>query len=110
MSSNEWSLARLLGGMHDEIQQKLARGRSGIGHPTLMGDMSEGVWLELLQTYLPQRYRAERATVIDSLDQVSQQIDIVVFDRHYSPFILDMQGVKVIPAESVYAVFEAKQV
>ena len=34
---------------------------------------------------------------------------MVVYDRQYSPFILTFQGQKIIPAESVYAVFEAKQ-
>ena len=39
----------------------------------------------------------------------SDQIDVVVFDRQYSPFIFEFEGKIIIPAESVYAVFEAKQ-
>lgn len=35
--------------------------------------------------------------------------DIVVFDQQYSPFIFKCEGHVFIPAESVYAVFEAKQ-
>ena len=31
------------------------------------------------------------------------------FDRQYSPFIFTFEGQKIIPAESVYGVFEAKQ-
>jgi hypothetical protein len=48
--------------------------------------------------------------VVDSSGQFSQQIDAVVFDRQYTPFILTYQNQTVIPAESVYAVFEVKQV
>jgi hypothetical protein len=33
----------------------------------------------------------------------------VVFDRQYSPFIFNYQDQVIVPAESVYAVFEAKQ-
>jgi hypothetical protein len=33
----------------------------------------------------------------------------VIFDRQYSPFIFQYQDQTIIPAESVYAVFEAKQ-
>ena len=33
----------------------------------------------------------------------------VVFDRQYSPFIFRYQGQTIVPAESVYAAFEAKQ-
>jgi hypothetical protein len=37
------------------------------------------------------------------------RFDVVVFDQQYSPFIFNYQGQVVIPAESVYAAFEAKQ-
>jgi hypothetical protein len=62
-----------------------------------------------LDTYLPKRYQAATAHIVDSLGAFSQQIDVVVFDRQYSPFIFKYQGETIIPAESVYAVFEAKQ-
>lgn len=107
---NEWSLSRLLSELHDDIQQKLERVRKAFGHPGTKGDASEKVWLELLQTYLPQRYQAATAHVVDSEGVFSEQIDVVVFDRQYSPFIFHYQGQTIVPAESVYAVFEAKQV
>ncbi len=79
------------------------------GHPTTKGDASETVWLELLQKYLPKRYQVEKAHIVDSNGDFSEQIDVVVFDRQYSPFIFSYEGQKVLAAESVYAVFEAKQ-
>ena len=105
----EWSLSKLLAGLHDDIQQKLKIVREGLGHPVTKGDASETIWLELLQTYLPKRYQAATAHVVDSKGVFSDQIDVVVFDRQYSPFIFQYQGQTIIPAESVYAVFEAKQ-
>ncbi len=63
----------------------------------------------MLDTYLPQRYKAENAFVVDSLGNFSDQIDVVIFDRQYSPFIFRYENQTIIPAESVYAVFEAKQ-
>jgi len=36
-------------------------------------------------------------------------MDVVIFDRQYSPFIFNFHNDYIIPAESVYAVFEAKQ-
>jgi hypothetical protein len=105
----EWSLSILLAGLHDDIQRKLETVRQSFGHPTTKGDASEKVWLELLQTYLPQRYQAAKAHVVDSKGVFSDQIDVVIFDRQYSPFIFHYQDQTIIPAESVYAVFEAKQ-
>lgn len=104
-----WSLPRILAGLHDDIERRLGAARELMGHPVSKGDASESIWLELLSKYLPLRYRAEKAFVVDSQGQFSEQIDVVVFDRQYSPFIFEFEGEYIIPAESVYAVFEAKQ-
>jgi hypothetical protein len=106
---NNWSLSQLLAGLHDDIETRLATARKAFGHPTTKGDASERVWLELLQTYLPSRYKSEKAHVVDSNGVFSDQIDVVIFDRQYSPFIFHYEGQIVVPAESVYALFEAKQ-
>jgi hypothetical protein len=106
---SQWSLSNLLAGLHDSIEQQLRTARSSLGHPTDKGDASETVWLEMLSRYLPQRYQASKPHVVDSKGSFSKQIDVLVFDRQYSPFIFQFQGSTVVPAESVYAVFEAKQ-
>lgn len=105
----EWSLPKLLSNLHEDIQTRLKIVRESINHPGSKGDASEGVWIDLLQNYLPERYRADKAFVVDSRGSFSQQMDVVVFDRQYSPFIFKYQGQVIVPAESVYAVFEAKQ-
>jgi hypothetical protein len=107
---SEWSLSQLLASLHDDIQQRLATVRKTFNHPGTKGDASESVWIGLFEKYLPKRYQAATAHVVDSLGHFSQQIDVVVFDRQYSPFIFNYEGQTIIPAESVYAVFEAKQV
>jgi hypothetical protein len=104
-----WSLETILSSLHDDIQSKLDISRKSFAHSTTKGDASEEVWLELFQNYLPKRYQAEKAHVVDSQGNFSDQIDIVVFDRQYSPFIFNFKGELIIPAESVYAVFESKQ-
>lgn len=104
-----WSLRQLLASLHDDIQHRLSTSRRAFQHPGTKGDASESVWLQLLQTYLPARYQATTAHVVDSAGVFSEQIDVVVFDRQYSPFIFKFEGQTILPAESVYAVFEAKQ-
>ncbi len=104
-----WSLPALLSALHDGVAHRLQVSREAMAHPVLKGDASEAVWLDLLQNYLPARYQAARAVVIDSENRASDQLDVVIFDRQYSPFVFQHEGITVIPAESVYAVFEAKQ-
>ncbi len=108
-AAKDWSLPRLLAGLHDDIQSRLETARKAFNHPGTKGDASEQVWLELFQTYLPLRYKAAKAHVVDSKGRFSEQIDVVIFDRQYSPFIFHFQGQTIVPAESVYAVFESKQ-
>ncbi len=78
-------------------------------HQGTKGEATESSWIGLLQEYLPNRYAIERAMVVDSNGDASQQIDIVIFDRQYTPFVINFGGIVYVPAESVYAVFEVKQ-
>jgi len=79
-------------------------------HPTACGAATEQQWVELFNQYLPQRYRASNAFIVDSDGRRSRQIDIAVYDHFYSPLLFHhASGGLHIPAESVYAVFEVKQ-
>ncbi len=95
--------------LQTEMQASLGLARSAIDHPGTKGDASEADWLKLLAAYLPSRYRAAKAFVLDSHDHISQQIDVVIYDNQYSPLLLKRDSALYVPAESVYAVFEAKQ-
>lgn len=105
----EWSLSTLLSELHQDVERQLRTARQSFGHPVTKGDASEKVWLQLFDKYLPARYKAQSAHIVDSESNFSDQIDIVIFDRQYSPFIFNFMDKLIIPAESVYAVFEAKQ-
>src|SRR5690349_6591313 len=78
-------------------------------HPLSCGLASEKHWINLFNRYLPQRYRATSGFVVDADGQRSRQIDLVVYDRFYSPLLFHDDSEPHIPAESVYAVFEVKR-
>jgi hypothetical protein len=102
-------LQQLFLGLQKELSVKLEVNRENIPHPGTKGDASELNWLGMLRNYLPARYQVEKAFVLDSDGNLSDQIDVVVFDRQYCPLLFNQDGAIYIPAESVYAVFEAKQ-
>ena len=77
-------------------------------HPSAMGHATEHHWLQLFDRYLPKRYRAAPAFVIDSTGRRSRQIDIAIFDNLYTPPLFPHSAGLHLPAESVYAVFEVK--
>ena len=92
-----------------QMIQKLSSNREIIFHSTTKGDASELNWIDWLRNYLPRRYEVDKAFIIDSENNFSEQIDLVIYDRQYSPFVLKQDGAVYIPAESVYAIFEIKQ-
>lgn len=83
--------------------------KHSINHAPTTGDASEGNWAKWLREYLPNRYNVDRAIVVSSEGLESDAIDIVIYDQQYSPFVWVQEGIKKIPAESVYAVIECKQ-
>lgn len=97
-------------GLQKQMIQTLTANRETITHAVAKGDATEANWLKMLQEYFPKRYALAKAFVVDADGNESQQIDIVVFDCQYSPFLFRESGVLRIPAESVYAVIEVKQV
>ena len=103
------SLPSLLAEVHRDVHNSLEISRRSIAHPSSKGDASESAWIKVLSRYLPNRYQAKKAFVIDSENNSSEQIDIVVFDRQYSPLVFEHESCIVVPAESVYAAFEVKQ-
>lgn len=79
-----------------------------ITHAGDRGEVNEQHFIDFLRKYLPNRYTVEKAIVVDSKGAVSDSIDVVVFDRQYTPTLLDNDKHRYVPAEAVYAVFECK--
>lgn len=104
------SLHRTYAGLQARLSAGLVSSRSILEHPVAKGNGAEANWLKMLQEHLPHRYQAEAAFVIDAEGYMSEQIDIVLYDRQYTPELYNVDGQKIIPAEGVYAVFEVKQV
>jgi hypothetical protein len=71
-------------------------------HPTACGAATEQHWLDLLNRYLPHRYQATSAFIIDADGRRSRQIDIAIYDRFYSPLLFHHDSGPHVPAESVY--------
>lgn len=106
--ANKISLKGLFSGLQNQMTAQLNTNREFIMHPGSKGDSLEDTWIEWLRKYLPNRYCIDKAIIIDSTGQLSDQIDLVIYDQQYTPFVLTQNGIHYIPAEGVYAVFEVK--
>jgi len=101
-------LTKLFNGLQKQMSAELNTNREFIDHPGSKGDALENAWIGWLRKYLPSRYCVDKAIVIDHEGYTSQQIDIVIYDNWFTPFIFNQDGFLYIPAEGVYAVFEVK--
>lgn len=92
------------------LAAQLALAEYSVTHPTKRGDVAERHFINILRKYLPDRYSVDSGIVLDSNGQTSDQIDIVIYDRQYTPTLLDQYDHKYVPAEAVYGVLEVKPI
>lgn len=102
-------LSRLYTKMQQEMLQRLQTGASAFIHSGTRGENTEDNWIEWFRAYLPKRYNVDKGIIIDSMGKQSQQIDLIIYDAQYSYLVFRQGDSILIPAESVYAVFEVKQ-
>jgi hypothetical protein len=102
------NLSKIFRELQVQMLSHLHTTQATVTHSGTKGGATETQWLDMFRRYLPQRYCADRAFVLDCDGTLSDQIDVVIFDRQYSPFHFNQDGIFYVPAESVYAVFEVK--
>lgn len=103
---NPVTLETLFKGKQEAMKDSLVQ--NPIVHPGENGNYTEEQWFTLFKDHLPKRYDVKKAFIIDCNNNISEQLDIVIFDNYFSPFLFHCQNNVFIPAESVYAVFEVK--
>jgi hypothetical protein len=93
----------------EQLLATLGVGGSVGSHPLAIGDDSELNWKGMLESILPTRYRVSKGFAIDADGGRSEQIDLLIYDRHFSPVLLDIGDYLFVPAEAVFAALEVKQ-
>lgn len=93
------SIKILLENKQKELMAKL---EADINHPTSKGDNSEGAWIKFFRSFLPSKYAVDKGFVFDSTGNMSEQIDVIIYDSLYAPLIFETEvEEKFITAESV---------
>lgn len=98
--------------MYTGVQKKLIADMNltdSITHPGEKGAIGEALWIQILSQYLPDRYKVRSGIVLDHQGHHSDQIDVIIHDAHFTPYLLGHGRHIYVPAEAVYAVFEVKQ-
>jgi hypothetical protein len=81
-------LSQALAAEQQVLAKQLELSSGSITHHGCMGEVNEQLFIDVLKHYLPRRYGVEQGIVIDSDGRTSDQIDIVIYDRQYTPPLL----------------------
>lgn len=90
------------------LESQLKFASESISHDGVKGGVAESHYLHYLRRYLPDRYKIDTGIVIDSNGATSDQIDIIIYDKQYTPCLMDQLSHKYIPAEAIYSIIEVK--
>lgn len=104
---DDFDLHAVFAGQEEILRAQLGAGKQA-GHPGVQGDGTENHWMKLLRQRLPRRYDVTKGIVVDSAGGRSDQIDLIVYDRQYSPEFWEQGDHHYVPVEAVYGVFEIK--
>ncbi len=109
MSKSRFNIASAFRNKAEAMRASFLAIRDVTNHPTTLGDQGEGDWVGLIRDFLPTRYTVGPIFAVDCHGSMSEQIDVGVYDTHFSPqWFGTAGGIRFVPVESVYAVFEAK--
>ena len=82
---NRIELRRLFESTQRRMVGEFSAIREALDHGGTLGDATELAWRDFMGQLLPTRYQVCDGFVVDARGLRSDQIDIIVFDRHYSP-------------------------
>lgn len=78
-------------------------------HQLTAGSHREEVWTDFFRRIVPKKFNIARSVfIIDSNQNVSNEVDIAIYDEQYTPYIFNYGLIKFIPVEAVAAVVQCK--
>lgn len=78
-------------------------------HGGAIGQYREKIWGEMFRNIVPRKFVIEQSVfVIDSNGYVSREVDLVIFDEMYTPYVFKYGSLTFIPIEAVAVVIECK--
>ncbi len=79
-----------------------------IRHPGEFGVYREAIVRDFLQSFLPQKLAIDTGFVVNALGETSKQIDLVVYDPSFTPYLESKNRQRFFPVETVIAVGEVR--
>ena len=99
---------KILKNIFDNLEQSLYSDMSiRIEHNLEDGKYREYLVTKVLQKIIPSKYSITNGFIIDSDNNISQEMDVIIYDKNYVPPFFD-ETYTVVPIEAVIAVIQVK--
>lgn len=110
MENNEINKIKDLINNYSNMEKSIVEQLSfNVSHGTTIGGFREEIWKQLFENVVPKKFSVERSVfIIDSTGNVSNEVDLAIFDEQYTPYIFKYGTIKFIPIEAVAVVIECK--
>ena len=79
-----------------------------VTHPTLKGELRELLIVDLFERFLTQDFGVGSGQIINQKEELSHQIDIIIYDKGILPPFIQFRNLGIYPAEAVIAIIEVK--
>lgn len=78
-------------------------------HGLTTGNYREDIWKGLFEQIVPRKFCIDQNVfIIDSEGQISNEVDLAIFDEQYTPYIFKYGKIKFIPIEAVAVAIQCK--
>lgn len=99
---------KILKNIFDNLEKSLYNDMSiRIQHNLEDGKYREYLVTKILKKIIPSKYSITNGFIIDSENNISKEIDVIIYDRNYVPPFFD-ETYTVVPIEAVIAVIQVK--
>lgn len=90
------------------MQNSIDATRDVITHALTKGVEAESALADLLVSFLPGRFLARKGFLIDSIGRRSNEVDLIIVDRHNTARMFDFNTFEVVPIEAASGGIEVK--
>ena len=98
----------VLSSAQDKLNAAINQIRRSIPHQGEIGTLIEQQFRSQLEEILPEKIGVSHGFVVDSNNEFSRQMDIILYDKLNTPRIFASDGAQIFPVEATYACGEIK--
>ncbi len=110
LETYDMNLSKIFNSIGSQMLSDFEQIQTQIKHMGERGNEREQGLKCFLENYLPSRYAITTGEIVDREGNTSRQCDLIIYDRLNHPLLLAGKNVRILLAESVFAVIEVKSV